>query len=298
MARLLMYSLLGICIHARPFSQRTKGGTSISGETRVEEKTTGVVRVSELSEGDVIFGIIGPQRRPAWCKVISVCSTAADLDTNKITNDGFKTDHVVTDHTVHPYKKGDKRMGLVYTLVTDCDASVNSAGRAFSPISHSFCLRELTWSEYIILMSAMRRVTNHTGYFWLYTSGYYDNDTRKVPDWFHKLHGEICHERFLCARHGQCKMFEILMKTFAHEHRNKGYVERFFSNMNSDVEKQERGSITDVAGPHGGNHTVPLSAVGSAIGVLLVLAVIIVMCGVRIMEEKGKQGKEPFSNEQ
>ena len=125
MTGLLMYSLLGICIHGRPFSPRMKGSSSMSGEMRVEEQVKGVVRVSKLSEGDVIFGIIGSQRKPAWCMVVAFFSTAAD--TNKITLDGFKTDHMVADHTIHPYTKGDKRMGEVYTLVTDCDTSVNSA---------------------------------------------------------------------------------------------------------------------------------------------------------------------------
>lgn len=64
MTRLLMYSLLGICIHARPFSQRTKGSCSIFGEMKVEEKMKGVVRVSELSEGDVIFGMTAYERKP------------------------------------------------------------------------------------------------------------------------------------------------------------------------------------------------------------------------------------------
>lgn len=294
MTHLLMYSLLGICIHARPFSQRTKGSSYISGETRVEEKAKGDLRVSELSEGDVIFGIMRSQRKPAWCKVIAIFPASAD--TNKNTHDGLKTDHMVT---VHPYKKGDKRMGVVYTLTTDCDVSVNSAGHAFSPISTTFCRRELTWSDYITVMSAIRRVSNHTGYFWFDTTGNHDNDTINVPHWFHKLH-EICRELLLCARDGQCKSFEVMMETFAHEHQNKGYVEvveRVFSNMSSDVEKQKGQTITDVVVQHSGNHTVPFIAVGCATGVLLVIAVIIVMCGVRIMEKEGKESKEKYINE-
>ena len=163
MTRLLMFSLLGICVHTRPSSQRTKGNSSIFGEMMVEEKTKGVVRVSELSEGDVIFGIMRSQRKPAWCKVIAVFPAAAD--TNQITHEGFKTNHKVTDHTVRPYKNGDRHMSPIYTLETDCDSSVNSAGQAFSPNSPAFCPRELTWTEYIILVSAVRRVTNHTQYF-------------------------------------------------------------------------------------------------------------------------------------
>ena len=293
MTGLLMYSLLGICIHARPFSPRMKGSSSISGEMRMGKQAKGAVRVSELSKGDVIYGIIGSQRKPAWCKVVAFFPTAAD--TNKLTFDGFKT-----DHTARPYKKGDKRIGEVYTLVTDCDTSVNSGGEAFSPMSTSFCRLVLTWKDYNTVMSAIRRVFNHTGYFWLDTSEYNDNGTVKVPHWFHKLY-ERYHQLLLCSGDGQYKSFEVMMETFAREHQDNGYeeiAELFFTNMSGDVEKQEGGTITTLVGQQGENHTVPFKSVGSAIGVLLVIAVIIVMCGLRMMEkEDGKQGQEQFSNE-
>ena len=290
MTGLLMYSLLGICIHARHISPRMKGSTSISGKMRVEEQAKSVVRV---------FGIIGSQQKPAWCIAVAFFSTAAD--TNKITLDNLKTDHMVTDHTVHSYKMGDKHIGEVCVLVTDCDSSVNSEGWAFSPMNTSFCRLELTWKDYIIMMSAVvRRVFNHTGYFWFDTSGYSDKRTAKVPYWFHKLH-ERYHQLLPCARDSQFKSFEVLMETFAHEHRDKRYeeiLELFFTNMSGDVEKQEGGTFTSVAGQYSENHTVPIIAVGSAIGVLLVIAVIAVLCGLRMMEKEASiQGKEPLTNE-
>lgn len=299
MTGLLMYSLLGICIHARPFSPSMKGSSSISGEIRKEEQTKRVVCVSELSEGDVIFGIMGSQRKPAWCKVVAFFPAAAD--TNKITLDNFKTDHMVIVQPVHPFMKGNKRMGEVYTLVTDYNTSVNSARGAFSPTSASFCRLELSWKDYITMLSAVRRVFNHTGYFWFDTSGYSDKRTATVPHWFYKLHERHYH-LLLCARDGpEYKSFEVLMETFAPEHRDKGYEEivgLFFTNRSGDVEKQEGGTITALVGQHVENHTVPFIAVGSAIGVLLVIAVIIVLCGLRMMEkEEGKQDKEPFINE-
>jgi len=281
-------------IHARPFSQGTKGNSAISGETRVEEKTRGDVRVSELSDGDVIFGIMGSQRKPGWCKVIAVFP--APVDTNKNTHDGLETDHMVTIHT---NKEGDKRMGVLYTLGTDCAVSVNSTWQAFSPISTAFCPRELTWRDYATLMSALRRVSNHTGYLLFDTSGYHENGTAKMPHWFYKLH-ELCRQLLLRARDGQCKSFKVLMETYAHERQSKGYVEiaeRVFPNMSSDVEKQEGRTITEMAVQHGGNRSLPFIAVGCAMGALLVIAVVIVMCGARIMEEEGKKNKEQFTND-
>ena len=258
----------------------------------MEEKTRGDVRVSELSEGDVILGIIGSQRKPAWCKVIAVFPASAD--TNKNTHNGLKADHMLT---VHPYKKGDKRVGVAYTLVTDCD--VNSAGQAFSPISTAFCPPERpTWRDYITLMSAIPKVSNQTGYFLFDTPGYHDNGTARLLHWFDKLQ-EICRQLLLCARDGQCNSFEVMMETFDHKHQNKGYVdiaEGVFSNMSGDVEKQGR-TVTEVVVEHSRNHSVPFIAVGCAIGALLVIAVVIVICGVRLMEKKGKQSKEQFTND-
>jgi len=156
----------------------------VSGDMEIEERTRGVVYVSELSEGGIIFGITGTQRNPAWCKVVAVFP-AGGGGKNETTHDGFTADHMVIDHTAHPYgKKGEMRAGPVYTLATDCDASVNAAGQAFS----SFCPHELSWSEYITLMSAIRRFANRTGYFWFDTSVYHDNDTAMVPHWLDQLH--------------------------------------------------------------------------------------------------------------
>ena len=81
----------------------------------MEEQTKGLIRVSQLSEGDVIFGITGAERKPAWCKVVAVFPAAGGKNTT--THDGFTADHMVIDHTVHPYgKKGEVHMGPVYTL--------------------------------------------------------------------------------------------------------------------------------------------------------------------------------------
>ena len=186
---------------------------------KIGERTRGVVRVSELSVGDVIFGITGPNRNPVWCNVSAVFPAAGG--TNTTTHDGFTADHVVIGHTVHPYgKKGEVRVGHVYTLATDCDASLNAAGQAFTPISTVFCPHELSWSAYITLMSAIRRFANRTGYFWFDTSVYQDNDTAMVPHWLNQLH-QICHQLLLCSCQDRCQVLENVMTEFVHEHLNK-----------------------------------------------------------------------------
>ena len=131
---------------------------------KVKEQTKGTVNVSQLYEGGVIHIITGSGKKPALCKVVAVFPAANGK--NKTTHNGFIADHIVVDHTVHPHgQKGEVRVGPVYTLATDCDASVNTADQVFTPISITFCLHELSWSEYITLMSPIRQVATRTGYF-------------------------------------------------------------------------------------------------------------------------------------
>ena len=310
MARSLIYLLLGLWILAFTCNVKAdddddeeddedddEGNSTInvdiacvSGEMKVHEQTRGVVRVSELSEGDIIYGITGAERKPAWCKVEAVFSSAGGK--NKITHDGFTADHMVVDYTVHPYgKKGEERIGPVYTLTTDCDASLNAAGQAFSPISTAFCPHELSWSEYITLMSAIRRVANRTGYFWFDTSAYHDNETAMVPHWLDQLH-QICRQLLLCSREGRCQGFENVMAEFVHEHLNKKYaevVERVFPNIGGNVNKKQAGTITEVVRLHESSHILLLSGLGSALVMLLIIAVAVLLYRGRKLKKAEKE---------
>ena len=270
----------------------------VSGEMMVNEQSRGVVRVLELSEGDFIYGIVGEEWKHVWCKVEAVFPSAGGK--NKITYDGFTADHMVVDYTVHPYgKKGEARVGPVYTLTTDCDASVNSVGQIFTPISTAFCAHELSWSEYITLMSAVRRVTKRTGYFWFDTSAYHDNETAMVPHWLDQLH-QICHQLLLCSRESRCQRFENAMAEFVHDHLNKKYadvVERIFPNMGSDVNKQKAGTITEVVHPQGSCHPVLFSSLGIAIVVLLdLIMVIALLAAYRMLKEKETKKELPVKS--
>ena len=264
---------------------------------KVEEQTKGLVRVSQLTIGDVIYGIKGPKRQPAWCKVEAIFPAAGGE--NRTTHDGFTADHMIVDSTVHPHgKKGEVRVGPIYTLVTDCDASVNAAGKAFTPISTAFCPRKLSWSEYITLMSAVRRVANRTGYFWFDTSAYHDNNTAMVPHWFDQLH-QICQELLLCAREGRCQGFENVMKEFVRGHLNKNYaaeVERVFPNMGGDVDKEQAGTMTEVVREQENSHILLFSVAGSAMVVLLLIAAVAAFLYRTRMVKKAEK-KRPFQSD-
>ena len=259
----------------------------ISGEMEVEERIKGNVKVSQLSEGDVIRGITGAEQKSAWCLVEAIFQVPNSK--NQTTYDGFTADHMVINGTVRPYgKKGEIHVGPVYTLATDCDASVNSAGQAFTPISTAFCPHELSWSEYLSLMSAIRRFTNRAGNFWYDLKSYHDNETAVVPRWADQLPA-ICRELLLCSREDRCQEFENVIKDFVQGHVNKEYVEiveRVFPNMGGDVTKQQAGTITEVVRPQKTSHIVLFSVVGSAMVTLLIIAVAILIYRALMMKKK------------
>ena len=70
------------------------------------------------------------------------------------------------------------------------------------------------------------------------------------------------------------------MAEFVHEHLNKEYaevVEQVFPNMGGDVNEEQVGTITEVVRPHVSSHSALFFAVGSAMLVLLNIAVAILV---------------------
>ncbi|XP_067033979.1 uncharacterized protein [Acropora muricata] len=249
------------------------GDDCVSGGMQVEELTKGTIAVSQLSNGDIIRGIRGADRVHSWCRVEAVYPRKGnDMFT---TYDGFTADHMVIDaHTVRAYgKKGKATKSRLYMLATDCDAAVNAAGQAFTPISTAFCPHELSWSEYLPLIAAIRRVTSRTGYFWYFSDAFFNNETARVPEWKNMLH-DMCTELLRCAREGQCQKFEKVVNEFVNEHMNPKYraiVDHMFPNIGGDVEKSETGTITELVRPQEKSNPLLFVAVGSAIAIVLII---------------------------
>ena len=267
----------------------------VSGEMRVEEQSRGIIRVLELSTGDVIRGITGSDRTPAWCKVQAINPT---INSDNVTSfDGFTENHMVVENgTVRPYgKRGKVSKSRVYTLATECDAAINVEGQAFTPISTTCCPHELGWSDYLLLMAAIRRVTQRTGYFWYSLDVFHDNKTAKVPYWMDMLH-DMCTELLRCAREGQCQEFENVIEEFVHAHLNKPYMEivdRVFPNIGGDVEKSEAGTVSEVVRPRERSNLLLFSVVGCSLALLLLIVILAaLMYRLRIVKKK-KQIKEP-----
>ena len=300
MYRSLVLSLLMVEILVLGFTQadivliKVVVEDCVSGEMQVEDLTKGIITVSQLSNGDIIRGIRGADRVPGWCRVEAVYPRKGN--DNFTTYDGFTADHMVIDAgTVRAYgKKGNATKSRLYMLSTECDAAVNAAGQAFTPISTAFCPHELSWSEYLPLIEAIRRVTTRTGYFWYFSDAFYDNETARVPQWKNMLH-DMCLELLRCAREGQCQKFENVMEEFVHEHMNPKYrviVDHIFPNIGGDVEKSENGTISELVRPQEKSHTLLLLAVGSAIAmVLIILAAAFLVHRTRV-KGKAKMAKD------
>lgn len=293
----LLFSALMILLHLSGYGngmldapdEPTPYLDCVSAAMQVEEQTKGHLSVSKLIVGDVIRGIKGAERAPAWCEVKALYPLPRNG--TRTTYDGFTDTHMVVDGTVHQYgvrENGTVRIGPVYTLATDCDASVNSAGQAFTPINNGLCPFELSWGEYLTLIAAIRRVANRTGYFWFDLSAYHNNDSAMVPYWGRQLPA-ICRGFLRCAREDQCQEFETIMERFVHEYLNKEYLEivkRVFPNMGGDVNKEQSGTITEVARPEKKkNYLVLFTAVGGAVLALAIILAAILMYRGRKMRE-------------
>ena len=274
----------------------------VSGDMHVEEQSRGIIRVSQLSDGDFIRGISGADRKPGWCRVEAVYPSSYDKVT---TYEGFTANHmVVDDDSVHQFgERGNATENIPFKLATECDAALNTAGQVFTPISTAFCPHDLAWSEYLTLMAAIRRVTDRTGFFWYFSDAFYDNDTAHIPQWMDMLH-EMCLELLSCARDGKCQQFENVMAEFVREHVNKKYVyivDVVFPNMGGDVSKEEAGTISETVRPKETRSILLISAVGSAIvGFLLVLLVAAILYRKRYSRGNKKlqdlQAKHPQVN--
>ena len=264
-----------INVNANICSNCYKCCNCVSGDMHVEEQSRGIIRVSQLSDGEFIRGISGADRKPGWCRVEAVYPTSYE----KVpTYEGFTANHmVVDDDSVHQFgEKGNATENIVFKLATECDAAVNTAGQVFTPISTAFCPHEMAWSEYLTLMAAIRRVTDRTGFFWYFSDAFHDNKTAHTPQWTEMLH-DMCLELLNCASDGKCQQFENVMAEFVREHVNKKYVyivDVVFPNMGGDVSKEETGTISETVRPKETRSILLISAVGSAIvGFLLVLLV-------------------------
>jgi hypothetical protein len=305
MARLVTSVLIILAIFTKTFAQVednrdcnqcidccNNNANCVSSDMKIEELRKGIVSVSELSAGDIIRGFRGQEKTRDWCKVDAVYRREGIQ--NVTTFNGFTQQHMIIDgDTVRAHGQEGKAVDTqLYTLATECDAAVNADGQAFTPISTTFCPHDMTWSEYLVLMAAIRRVTSRTGYFWYLSDAFHDNDVAKVPKWADVL-PEMCTEMLKCARESECQSFEKIVEEFVHEHLNKKYVlivERVFPNLGGDANKD--GTVSQVVRQDDKTNIILISTLCVIVVMLIVIAVL-TYCLYRVAKKRSmKQFQE------
>ena len=94
------------CVNCECINCKNEENNCVSGDMQVVEQTKGIVRVSQLSEDDVIIGIMGAEQTSTWCKVTAIFPAAHGQ--NRITHDGFTPGHMVLNSSVHVQPYGHK----------------------------------------------------------------------------------------------------------------------------------------------------------------------------------------------
>ena len=223
----------------------------IDGGMTLPSLYNGLMNVSSLQVGDIILGAKNANMEKSWCKVLAVYP----VNSNGVTFGGFTYDHLIVDN---PYKngtdasvviagqRGQENKGPIYTLMTDCDATYNSDGNLFTPISSAFC-PNMPWMDYLAVMSAIRKVMAKTGNFWFDLSVYYDNPSDPNYPSFLAALPEMCRETLQCSKYGNCEQFEKTSSQFMLLHLNPAelsIVQKVFPNMGNNGDSLT-GTLTD-----------------------------------------------------
>ena len=194
--------------------------------------------VSSLQVGDIILGAKNSDIQDSWCKVLAVYPVNAD----GVTFGGFTYDHLVVDNPFNngtsasvtiAGQQGEENKGPIYTLMTDCDATYNTNGDLFTPISSAFC-PNMPWLDYLNVMSAIRKVMAKTGHFWFDLDVYYDNPSDpNYPSYLAAL-PEMCQQTLQCSKYGNCGQFEKTSSQFMLLHLKPSelaVVQKIFPNL-------------------------------------------------------------------
>eukprot|EP01036_Dinobryon_divergens_P031947 gene31947-41441_t len=210
----------------------------IDGNMLLPMYPDGNVAVSSLQVGDVILGAKNANIQESWCTVLAVYPVTA----GGVTFGGFTYDHLVVKNPFNngtsasvtiAGQQGQENKGPIYTLMTDCDATYNTNGDLFTPISTAFC-PNMPWLDYLDVMSAIRKVMAKTGHFWFDLDVYYDNPSDpNYPSYLAAL-PEICQQTLQCSKYGNCGQFEKSSSQFMLMHLKPAelaIVQKVFPNL-------------------------------------------------------------------
>jgi len=201
-----------------------EGANCVSGDMLVESESSGPIKTGALVEGMKIRGR-DAKGNSQWC-------TVQDIYFNGMGTlfGNFTEGHLVLDDssgTVLPSGNAShEHFGARYTIFTDCPVMENKDGELFTPLAQTFCgSQDFTWSEYLVLWTAIQQVVRDTGIFWFHLDETFTNCKNEtlcgnVTDWRDAL-PPVCESLMSCASTKDdviCDDFEEIAQNFFDRH--------------------------------------------------------------------------------
>lgn len=166
----------------------------IANDTLIEVKDVGNVAAAMVRPGDRVRGVMGANMTRVWCTVIA----NPDHGYGRVVG-SFTPGHMVAREseglgrqvTVAPHlAAGVGRMAGLRNIATDCELTETADGQLFAPFSDTFCDKELSWSDYLALMSSVLELTRDVPFVWD-VSSWRDNASHPFFPSLHRLCADI-----------------------------------------------------------------------------------------------------------
>ena len=146
---------------------------AISEGTSEHDTTQHIVKVKDLKLHDAIYGL-DESKKPTVCRVEAVGNFGFGPVYGNYT-DGHYTFNPDTGNVETHGQNGVLSVQDKYIVFTSCPVGVDEAGVKFTPFDTDFfgeLMREMSWSNYLHLHSAILRIVRKSGDFWFHGSSY------------------------------------------------------------------------------------------------------------------------------
>jgi len=199
-----------------------------------------VVKVKDLKVGDSIRGLDASQQ-PSICNVEAVGSFGSGPMYGNYTEGHYIWNQQTGTVEIHG---NDQLMTIQekYDVLTSCPVGIDETGIAFTALDTDFCggfTDQMSWSDYLLLHTAILRVVRGSGGYWFDGTSYTDFG-------FVKTHAPIVCERMLrCVKnHNDCREFEDASVTFVRRALSDDARERSYQVFHNIGSHRELGSAS------------------------------------------------------
>jgi len=138
---------------------------------------TRITKVKNLKIGDMIRGY-DADLNPTQCRVEAVGNFGSGEVFGNYTSSHYMLNEkskVIEEHGT----RGDMTIDEKYDLISNCPLVEDEVGNKFGPIDSDFCgghVKEISWSDYLLLHKAILNVVRESGAFWFSGASYSNFD--------------------------------------------------------------------------------------------------------------------------